>query len=94
MMTWSAIDPLPIHFFCPFSTKESPSRRAEVSSATASEPCCGSVRPKAPIFSMRAIAGSHRCRCSSEPRIAIDCMARKLCTPLKVPTLPSARASS
>jgi hypothetical protein len=52
------------------------------------------VRPNAPIFSSRAICGSHRSRCSSEPSIAIDCMARKLCTPLKVPTLPSARASS
>jgi hypothetical protein len=72
---------LPIHFFRPFSTNESPSRRAEVSSPTASEPCAGSVSPKAPIFSSRAIAGSHRSRCSSEPSMAIDCMARKLCTP-------------
>ena len=70
------MEPLPIHFFRPFSTKESPSRRAEVSRPTASEPCSGSVRPKAPIFSSRAISGSQRSRCSSEPSTAIDCMAR------------------
>ena len=73
--------PLPIHFFAPLSTYSSPSRRAEVDSATASEPCSGSVRPKAPIFSIRAISGSHRSRCSSSPSSAIDCIARKLCTP-------------
>ena len=94
MITWSAMLPLPIHFFWPLSTKASPSRRAAVSRPTASEPCAGSVRPNAPIRSRRAIAGSQRSRCSSSPSIAIDCIARKLWTPLKVPTLPSARASS
>jgi hypothetical protein len=33
-----------------------------------SEPDCGSVSPNAPISSMRAIGGSHRCFCSSEPQ--------------------------
>ena len=52
------------------------------------------MSPKAPIFSSRAIAGSQRSPLLLVPSIAIDCMARKLCTPLNVPTLPSARAHS
>jgi len=36
---------------------------------------------KAPILSIRAVAGSQRSRCSSDPSSAIDCIARKLCTP-------------
>ena len=67
--------PLPIHFFSPLMTQVSPSRRAEVSRATESEPCDGSVSAKAPMVVSWAIDGSHRCRCSSEPSMAIDCMA-------------------
>ena len=63
--TTSAIVPLPIHFFAPLMTQSSPSRRAEVSSATESEPCSGSVSANAPSLSSRAIGGSHRCFCSS-----------------------------
>ncbi len=59
-----------------------------------SDPCSGSVSAKAPSASMRAIAGSQRSRCSSEPSISIDCMARPEWTPKNVSTLPSARASS
>jgi hypothetical protein len=33
----------------------------------APDPTSGSVRPKAPISSIRAIAGSQRCRCSADP---------------------------
>ena len=40
---------------------------AVVSSATASEPCSGSVSANAPSRSSRAIPGSQRCFCSSEP---------------------------
>ena len=60
--------PLPIHFLRPLSTQESPSRRAVVSSETESEPWSGSVRANAPILSSRAIGGSQRCFCSSEPQ--------------------------
>ena len=59
---------LPIHFFWPLSTQVSPSRRAVVVKPPAvPEPASGSVRPNAPIFSSRAIAGNHCCFCSSEP---------------------------
>src|SRR5260370_31302573 len=72
---------LPIHFFCPFSTHESPSRRAVVSRPPeVPEPTSGSVKPKEPIFSSRAIGGSHFCFCSSEPPRKIDPIANPLCT--------------
>ena len=92
--TTSAMVPFPIHFLDPLITHSSPSRRAELSSATESEPCSGSVSAKAPSLSSAAIGGSHRCFCSSDPSMAIDCMARPACTPRKVPRLPSPRLSS
>lgn len=49
---------------------------------------------KAPIFSSRALAGSHFYRWAGEPSIAIDCMAKPEWTPKKVLTLPSPRESS
>src|SRR5882724_2222314 len=59
---------LPIHFFWPFRTQVSPSRLAVVvRPPEAPEPTRGSVKPKHPIFSQRAIGGSHFCFCSSEP---------------------------
>ena len=59
---------LPIQRFWPFSTQVSPSRFAVVVRPPAvPEPTSGSVRPKQPIFSKRAIGGSHFCFCSSEP---------------------------
>ena len=72
----------------------SPSRRAVVSSATESEPWSGSVSAKAPTASSRAIAGSQRFFCSSEPCMSIDFMASPDCTPRNVPRLPSPRCSS
>ena len=79
----------------PFSTHPpSPSGAAEVSSATESEPCSGSVSANAPSFSIRAMAGSQRAFCSSEPHIAIDSMASPACTPRNTPRLPSPRCSS
>ena len=45
----------------------------------------GSVSANAPIFSSRAIAGSQRCFCSSEPSSAIDFIASPDCTPRNVP---------
>ena len=69
MMIRSAKLALPIHFFCPSSTQVSPSRRAVVRRPRAtSEPASGSVSPNAPISSIRAIAGSQRSFCSSEPQ--------------------------
>ena len=76
---------LPIHFFWPLRIQLSPSRLAVVvSPPPVPEPTSGSVRPKHPIFSRRAIGGSHFCFCSSEPNSAIVPMARPMWTPKKV----------
>ena len=56
----SAIPPLVIHIFVPESTQSSPSLRAAVRIRPGSEPTSGSVRPKHPMTSPLAIAGSHR----------------------------------
>jgi hypothetical protein len=85
---------LPIHFLVPSITHSSPSRRAEVSSATESEPCIGSVSANAPSVSSAAMPGSQRCFWSSDPSMAIDCIAGPACTPTNVPRLPSPRLSS
>ena len=76
---------MPIHFFSPSSTHSSPSRRAVVAQP-AGDPgaVSGSVRPKAPISSIRAIAGSQRSCCSSEPHRWIEPIASPPCTPMKV----------
>ena len=59
---------LPIHVFWPLSTQVSPSRRAVVvKPPEVPDPTSGSVSPKEPIFSMRAMGGNQRCFCSSEP---------------------------
>src|SRR6267142_6215956 len=59
---------LPIHRFCPLRIQVSPSRLAVVvNPPLAPEPTSGSVNPKHPIFSHRAIGGSHYCFCSSHP---------------------------
>ena len=92
--TRSATLPRPIHRLRPFSTQPSPSGRAEVSRATESEPCSGSVSAKAPSLLIWAMSGSQRAFCSSEPHIAIDSMARPACTPRNTPRLPSPRCSS
>jgi hypothetical protein len=85
---------LPIQRLRPSITYSPPSLRTRDSSFTASLPCSGSVSANAPIASRSAIAGSQRSFCSSEPSIAIDCIARFECTPKNVPMLPSARAHS
>ena len=95
MTTRSANEALPIHFFSPSRTHSSPSRRAVVARPPAiPEPVSGSVSPKAPISSIRAIAGSHRSRCSSEPQRSIEPMASPPCTPMKVCIDASTRAIS
>ncbi len=48
----------------------------------------------APSESIRAISGSQRAFCSSEPHIAIDVMARPASTPRTTPRLPAPRCSS
>ena len=52
------------------------------------------MSPNAPIASSRAIAGSQRSFCSSEPHSAIEPIANPEWTPKKVLKEPSARASS
>ena len=95
MMIRSAKEALPIHFFAPLSTHPSPSRRAEVSSpAEMAEPTSGSVSPKAPICSIRAMAGSQRSCCSGEPHRAIEPIASPPWTPMNVPIEASIRLSS
>src|SRR5215213_8323320 len=49
-----------------------------------SEPAVGSVRPKQPIVSPRAMGGSHRSFCSSEPNLWIALIASEPCTDTKV----------
>ena len=63
----SAIPPLVIQSLSPFSTQSDPRRRAVVRMPPGSEPKSGSVSPKQPIASPRAIRGSHSCFCSSDP---------------------------
>ena len=59
---------LPIHRFWPLMIQVSPSRFAVVvRPPPVPGTTSGSVRPKQPIFSKRAIGGSHFCFCSSEP---------------------------
>jgi hypothetical protein len=51
----------------PLMTHSSPSSRAVVARAPASEPLPGSVRPNAPSFSPDVSEGSHSAFCSSVP---------------------------
>src|SRR5260221_3029380 len=76
---------LPIHFFWPLIIHIAPSRFAVVvRPPDAPEPTSGSVRPKQPIFSQRAIGGSHFCFCSSDPPKYMEPIVRPLWTPKKV----------
>ena len=63
----SAMLPLVIQVFSPFSTQPSPSRRAVVRMPAGFEPKSGSVRPKQPMALPLCRRGSHFCFCSSEP---------------------------
>src|SRR4029077_19477925 len=59
---------LPIHFFWPLTIQVSPSRFAGVNIPPAvPDPTSGSVRPKQPIFSQRAIGGGRFFFCFSPP---------------------------
>src|ERR1700683_3854754 len=86
---------LPIQRFWPLRIQVSPSRLAVVNIPPAvPDPTSGSVRPKQPIFSQRAIGGSHFCFCSSDPPREIEPIARSLCTPKNVAIEESTRAIS
>ena len=63
----SAMAPFVIHIFEPLMTQSLPCFFAWVFMFDGSEPPCGSVRPKQPIFSPRAMSGSHLRFCSSLP---------------------------
>ena len=63
----SARSALPENALAPLSTQSSPSRRARVRIEEGSLPESGSVRPKQPMASPAAMAGSHSCFCSSLP---------------------------
>ena len=63
----SAIPPLVMKFFEPFSTRQSPSRTAVVRMPPASEPDPGSVSPQQPTFSPAASGARKRRFCSSLP---------------------------
>src|SRR5438874_13597940 len=76
---------LPIQRFSPLRIQVSPSRFAVVSKPPdAPEPTNGSVKPKQPTLSKRAIVGSPFCFCSFDPAIYIDPIASPLCTPTKL----------
>src|ERR1700689_3676040 len=86
---------LPIQRFSPLRIQLSPSRFAVVvRPPDAPEPTSGSVKPKEPIFSRRAIGGSHFCFCSSDPQRKIEPIANPLWTPKKVANEQSTRAIS
>ena len=85
MMVRSAKVALPIQRLAPLRIQSSPDRRAVVRMPPAtSEPPSGSVSPKAPISSIRCIAGNQRCCCSGEPQSTMVPIASPLCTPMKV----------
>lgn len=63
----SATGPLVMNNFVPSSTQSSPSRRAVVRIAPASDPASGSVEAQAPISEPSHSPGSQRCRCCSVP---------------------------
>ena len=65
----SATGPLVIQFLVPLMTYVSPLRVAVVRCSAASEPACGSVRPKQPSFSPAANGFSQRSFCSSVPNL-------------------------
>src|SRR6202795_4181972 len=72
---------LPSFFFWPLGAQVPPSRLAVVvGPPDVPDPTRGSVKPKQPIFSQRAIAGSHFFFFSSEPPREMDPMAKPLCT--------------
>ena len=66
-MATSAIEPLVIQVFSPFSTQFDPLRTARVSMPAGFDPNPGSVNPKQPTASPDCRRGSQRDFCSSDP---------------------------
>src|ERR1039458_898628 len=97
MIATSATEPLVIHIFDPFRIQSalspSPSRRALVRILAGSEPWSGSVRPKHPMDSPAAIAGSHCCLCSAVPCSQMANIAKDPWT-LTRERMPESEASS
>ncbi|MEZ5372084.1 MAG: hypothetical protein R2704_05010 [Microthrixaceae bacterium] len=90
----SATEPLVIHILVPLSTQSPPaSCLANVRIDDGSEPESGSVRPKQPMASPAAMAGSQRCFCSSEPNAQMGNIARLPWTDTKL-RAPESPASS
>src|SRR5882724_6594408 len=84
---------LPIHFFWPLRIHVSPSRLAVVVvPREVPEPTRGSVKPKQPIFSQRAIGGSHFLFYSDEPPRYMHAIAIPSWTPKNVAIEESTRA--
>ncbi len=90
----SASEPLVIHIFEPFNTQSAPRFLAWVFMLAGSDPPCGSVRPKQPMSSPRAMAGRYRFFCSSEPKAQIGYMHSDDCTETKLRMPESPRSSS
>src|SRR4029453_18696249 len=84
MMETSHHVALPIHRFSPLRIQVSPSRLVVVvRPPEAPKPTSGSVSPKQPIFSMRAIGGSHFCFLSFDPPKKSQTVAQPLLQPQK-----------
>jgi hypothetical protein len=83
-----------IHIFAPLSTQPSGVGRAVVIMPPGSLPKSGSVRPKQPMASPRAIAGSQRSFCASEPKWRMGNITSEPCTEQNERTPESPRSSS
>ncbi len=86
--------PLVIHILVPFRIQSPPSRRALVRMLAGSLPESGSVRPKQPMASPRAMRGSHSRFCSSEPYFQMGNMASDPWTETKLRKPVSPASSS
>ena len=89
-----SVPALVMNCFDPSITHSSPSRRARVRVAPASEPASGSVRPNAASRSPRQSAGSHSDFCSSLPQRWIGMVPSEVWAASVMQTEESTRASS
>ena len=90
----SAEGPFESHFLRPCSSQPPSASVASVIIPAGLLPCSGSVRPKQPITSPRAIRGS-QCRfCASLPKARIGYITSELCTEANDRTPLSQRSSS
>ena len=83
-----------IQALAPFRTQSLPSFFATVRMPAGFEPKSGSVRPKQPMFSPFARAGSQRSFCSFEPYVWIGYMTSEDCTETNERSPESPRSSS